>query len=152
MGLALNTCLKGLEAVGSLIKGQTKGHGFCQLTSDMIKRLNFNSSSINFSFISPVKRLSTISIAAGKKAGRPLFGLALIKHRIRLAAILPAILVSKILPRMNFWTQDEKKKKKTVIYTFLQKNTTLLIDFKNAFYFKLQKKDIGHYQFVPCRI
>ena len=74
------------------------------LTSDIIKRLNLSSSSTNFSFISSVKRLSTTSMALGKKAGNPLFGLDLTRHLQRLEAIFPAIFVSKILPRMKFWT------------------------------------------------
>ena len=97
------------------------------LTSDIIKRLNLSSSSTNFSFISSVKRLkknlvkmkdflgtekksrennklylSTTSMALGKKAGNPLFGLDLTRHLQRLEAIFPAIFVSKILPRMKF--------------------------------------------------
>ena len=48
--------------------------------------------------------LSTTSMALGKKAGNPLFGLDLTRHLQRLEAIFPAIFVSKILPRMKFWT------------------------------------------------
>ena len=46
--------------------------------------------------------LSTTSMALGKKAGNPLFGLDLTRHLQRLEAIFPAIFVSKILPRMKF--------------------------------------------------
>ena len=113
------------------------------LTSDIIKRLNLSSSSTNFSFISSVKRLkknsrenegfffgyrkkksrennksylSTTSMALGKKAGNPLFGLDLTRHLQRLEAIFPAIFVSKILPRMKFWTYMYQIHRKNIKY------------------------------------